>query len=144
MNKKQIKDIQSRHDKTTQGTWIDTCEIRNTGYGMRACHGVRVMEMEINDLIATGLKEDDAIFVAAAHQDIPKLLAEVKKLNSENARLAAWLACFSDVRCPATINAISFECPRGLQWDEETCLPFENNCWRAAAKIKNTKKTQKS
>lgn len=66
--------------------------------------------------------------------EVERLKAENKKLEQEAAKLADLMCCYSDARCPVEIDSINFSCPHGRAWDDDGCIPFEDGCWRAAAR----------
>lgn len=95
------------------------------------------------------MKSDRALeFIAHARQDMRELLAEVSRLRAENRclemeadKLSDFLSCYPDARCPVDIEGIDFSCPHGRRWDDDGCIPFEDACWRAAAR-KETRKDE--
>lgn len=155
----QIAAIRERSDKATDGPWgvFRECGGRKR-FGIATQKSLDDNDTGELDAIVdyegrdSGiLKEADAAFIAHAREDVPALLAEVarlqkvarliglhreaenKKLEQEAAKLADLMCCYSDARCPVEIDRIDFTCPHGRTWDEEGCIPFEDEYWRAAA-----------
>lgn len=81
----------------------------------------------------TFLNRNSPLEVMADIEEILTLRAEKQRLEQMVAQLADFLCCYPDARCPVEIDRIDFTCPHGRTWDEDGCIPFEDECWRAAA-----------
>jgi len=70
-----LHEIMQRHRATTGGEWRSFIE------GRDHCSGSNFIQTDRNDIELTGATEADQDFIAAAHQDIPKLVAELRRLK---------------------------------------------------------------
>lgn len=85
-----MNEIEKRCNKATKGIWKSYIEGRDHSSGdsfiMTGIKGDEDIWNEDRgpDIYLTGATEFDQDFIANARQDIPKLLAEIKKLKSKN------------------------------------------------------------
>lgn len=91
MDEKELAGIRARAEKATPGIWkweFDPALDVFIGLGSSVSS---VIEQELWDDGYRGfaISSDDAAFIAAARQDIPRLLDEVERLRSENERLSS-------------------------------------------------------
>jgi len=75
-----IEAIRSRWAMTTRGTWTSFVEGRDHTSGSSF---IMTLDGEVrgHDIELSGATRADQDFIACAHQDIPKLLAEVDRLK---------------------------------------------------------------
>jgi hypothetical protein len=72
-----IQAIEQRLERATPGPWIEHLEKRDE------ISGSDVIATADQDIYLPGASEADYIFVANARQDIPRLLAEIRRLRRE-------------------------------------------------------------
>ena len=88
MTNRDLEEIQERYDNSTTGEWkaelidrsvwdgeMHVCDICGWGH-LTGQGGLRLSEQE-----ALTIQEDNALFIAHAHQDIPALLKYIKQLE---------------------------------------------------------------
>lgn len=80
---RELQSILERHQRATPGEWkAFGCAVQMTspkGY----CRGLYVVCSAINGREQAA--RDDAAFIASAHQDVPRLLEIIERLQSETA-----------------------------------------------------------
>ena len=78
LTESELVSIEARHTKATPGEWFG-------GDVFVACATDRAVIAECNGKPnwSTGQQRANVAFVAAAHQDIPRLLSEVRRLQNE-------------------------------------------------------------
>ena len=72
----ELEEMKKRLNATTGGPWQSFIEGRDCESGSSF---IRTFG---NDLYLTGVSEADQDFIAASHQDIPKLIAEIARLRT--------------------------------------------------------------
>lgn len=72
-----LKAIEQRLARATPGPWIEHLEKRDE------ISGSDVISTAGQDIYLPGASEADYIFVANARQDVPRLLAEIRRLRRE-------------------------------------------------------------
>ena len=89
MTEQELNEIEKRCLSGTKGPWIPMIEgiIHTSGedFIMTGVHQTNDCKNELrgNDLYIIDGTKEDLIFMANAKQDIPKLLAEIRKLKEE-------------------------------------------------------------
>lgn len=83
MTESQLKEIELRCDKATEGPWISFVEGRDHTSGSSFIRTIR------DDIELIGATVEDQDFIANARQDIPILIREIYKLKEiiSNAKL---------------------------------------------------------
>jgi hypothetical protein len=87
MTEEELKEIENRNISGTNGPWIAMTEgITHTSGEDFIMTGVKNAEdyknsERGNDIYLINGKKEDLIFIANAKQDIPKLIAEIRKLK---------------------------------------------------------------
>jgi hypothetical protein len=86
MTEKEFAEIEARHGLAAPGEWKSLVEGRDmwSGSSFIQRDGGRG-----EDLYLSGGTTEDQDFIANAHQDIPRLVAEVRRLGAELARRTA-------------------------------------------------------
>ena len=77
MTEEEIKKIESRCNKATSGIWKSMVE------GRDHTSGDSFIMTEKDDLYIHPFSQNNQDFIANAKQDIPKLIAEIRKLKIE-------------------------------------------------------------
>ena len=78
MTKKELKEIEERCNKSTKGPWKSIIEGRDQTSGSSF-----IMTDGEDIYISNPLFDNNQDFIASAKQDIPKLIAEIRKLKSK-------------------------------------------------------------
>jgi hypothetical protein len=73
----ELEAIRARWTMTTPGPWKSFVESREK------ISGSSFIMTGGEDLYLSGATEDDQDFIASAHQDIPRLLAEIERLKTK-------------------------------------------------------------
>lgn len=94
MNVEQLNAIKERAAKATTGPWYYEVD------GDLFANGETVLTPFVtkHDIPILKMKNDDATFIAHAREDIPMLVAEVERLQSENESLKRSLQYIADRR----------------------------------------------
>jgi hypothetical protein len=79
MTEAELFAIQARCDQASRGPWKSFIEGRDHESGSSF---IRTGEMQGADIELFGATEADQDFIAHARQDIPALLAEIRRLNN--------------------------------------------------------------
>ena len=83
MTEEQLKAIEARAAAATEGEWFAS---NNDGYSIWRIKAPGFVA--IADVIGDSAETDaNADFIAQSHQDVPALVAEVRRLQAENVRL---------------------------------------------------------
>lgn len=83
ISNEELAEIRKRAEKATEGPWnIENVEHQS--------YAIMSPEYLYGEMFVVAVK-DDAIFIAKAREDIPKLLAEVEMLRGQNERLLQFL-----------------------------------------------------
>ena len=72
----QLREIESRHVVATPGPWKSYIEGRNH------TSGSSFIQTQGEDIYLTGATQADQDFIAAARDDVPKLVAEIRRLRA--------------------------------------------------------------
>jgi hypothetical protein len=89
MTEREIREIEDRCKLTTPGPWKSIVEGRDMDSGdsfimTGISEGEDIWSSKRGeDIYLTGVTTADQDFIAHARQDIPKLIAEIKRLNSK-------------------------------------------------------------
>lgn len=80
MTNKELTEIKSRLEKATDGPWKSFIEGRDHESGSSFIM-IGENENRKQDIELIGATNDDQDFIASARQDIPKLIAEIERLQ---------------------------------------------------------------
>ena len=82
MSDERLQEIEKRHESSTSGEWV------SAAYGMAVGSGWQIICNFMNGPVTLRDFGPNSEFIAHAHQDVPDLIAEVKRLRDENAELS--------------------------------------------------------
>ncbi len=74
-----LEEIRERAEKATDGYWTADTETWPGNDNLQ--HWVSYIDNHGSDGLCAAARSDDATFIAHAREDIPKLLAEIERLN---------------------------------------------------------------
>jgi hypothetical protein len=87
MTSKELRVIRDRHAETTSGKWHvgrpdqALCRCHSGRTAGDTCYNIYAGEGEDVTSPCAGLRRSDALFIAAAHEDVAALLREVERLR---------------------------------------------------------------
>lgn len=86
MTDEELKAIEDRHSATTPGKWIADIQPFNQ-FDLVKVLGEGVFYNTVMQTKNVGYSSADALFIASAHQDVPKLTREVRRLREALAEM---------------------------------------------------------
>jgi hypothetical protein len=85
MTEEELAEIEARANAAAEGPWIVVDTFQGQESGVEDAVGFSVVQPYI-EFENSGLSPENARFIAAARSDIPRLITEIKRLRSDNAK----------------------------------------------------------
>jgi hypothetical protein len=85
VTEEELAEIEARANAAAEGPWIVVDTFQGQESGVEDAVGFSVVQPYI-EFENSGLSPENARFIAAARSDIPRLITEIKRLRSDNAK----------------------------------------------------------